>query len=221
MTDAGTDHLRALVIAGSPLARAGLVALLNEQIGVDVVGQIGPDGDLGDTLPLYRADVVIWDMGWDAGAQIVWLADVRDYQLPVLVLVADADSAAENLGTLLAAGARGILLEDSAGERLAAALYALVDDMVVIDSELADMALPEALRARPPEAAATVESLTPREREVLLLIAEGLANKTIGVRLGISEHTVKFHINAILTKLGAQSRTEAVVQATRLGLIAL
>lgn len=221
MTDGDIDNLRVLVIAGSPLARAGLAALLNEQIGIDVVGQIDVDAELGDALPLYRADVAIWDMGWDAGAQIVWLTDFREDRLPVLVLLADVESAAENLGALLGSGARGVLLEDAAGERLAAALYALADDMVVIDSELAERALPEALRARPPEAAATVEALTPREREVLLLIAEGLANKTIGVQLGISEHTVKFHINAILTKLGAQSRTEAVVQATRLGLIAL
>jgi DNA-binding NarL/FixJ family response regulator len=66
-----------------------------------------------------------------------------------------------------------------------------------------------------------VEDLTPRELEVLGLLAEGLPNKAIGLRLGISEHTVKFHVNAVLGKLGAQSRTEAVVRATRLGLILL
>jgi len=66
-----------------------------------------------------------------------------------------------------------------------------------------------------------VDTLTPRESEVLHLIAEGLPNKQIAQKLSISEHTVKFHVNAILTKLGAQSRTEAVVRATRAGLIAL
>jgi DNA-binding NarL/FixJ family response regulator len=66
-----------------------------------------------------------------------------------------------------------------------------------------------------------VEELTPRELAVLHLVAEGLPNKTIALRLGISEHTVKFHINAILGKLGVASRTEAVVRATRLGLILL
>jgi DNA-binding NarL/FixJ family response regulator len=63
--------------------------------------------------------------------------------------------------------------------------------------------------------------LTPREREVLQLLAEGLPNKTIASRLNISEHTVKFHVNAIMTKLGAQSRTDAVMRATRSGLILL
>ena len=66
-----------------------------------------------------------------------------------------------------------------------------------------------------------IEALTARELAVLRLVAEGLPNKTIAVRLGISEHTVKFHVNAILGKLGVASRTEAVVRATRLGLIFL
>jgi len=66
-----------------------------------------------------------------------------------------------------------------------------------------------------------VEELTPRERHVLQLLAEGLPNKAIADRLGISEHTVKFHVSAIMSKLGAQSRTEAVTRAARLGLIIL
>jgi two-component system nitrate/nitrite response regulator NarL len=77
------------------------------------------------------------------------------------------------------------------------------------------LAVPEPLPGLP------VEDLTPRELEVLQLLAEGLPNKAIGLRLSISEHTVKFHVNAILGKLGAQSRTDAVVRATRLGLIIL
>jgi two-component system, NarL family, nitrate/nitrite response regulator NarL len=73
---------------------------------------------------------------------------------------------------------------------------------------------------RPP-AAAPQEPLTPREREVLALLAEGLANKTIAARLGISEHTAKFHVNAILGKLGVESRAEAIVHAARAGLVVL
>jgi DNA-binding NarL/FixJ family response regulator len=71
------------------------------------------------------------------------------------------------------------------------------------------------------EAPGLAEELTPREREVLQLLAEGLANKAIAQQLTISEHTVKFHVNAIMSKLGAQSRTAAVVRATRLGLVVL
>jgi two-component system, NarL family, nitrate/nitrite response regulator NarL len=88
---------------------------------------------------------------------------------------------------------------------------------VVLEPEIARMLLPAAYS---PEPAIAVE-LTAREQEVLQLLAEGLPNKAIARRLEISEHTVKFHVNAILGKLNAQSRTEAVVRAGRLGLILL
>jgi len=77
------------------------------------------------------------------------------------------------------------------------------------------------MRPRPPRPAALVEPLTPRESEVLQLLAQGLPNKAIAERLRISDHTAKFHVNAILGKLGAQTRTEAIVHAARLGLVLL
>ena len=77
------------------------------------------------------------------------------------------------------------------------------------------------VREAPPPAPDLVESLTPREIEVLQLLSQGLPNKGIAQRLGISDHTVKFHVNAILGKLGVQSRGEAIVQAVRLGLVTL
>jgi DNA-binding NarL/FixJ family response regulator len=92
--------------------------------------------------------------------------------------------------------------------------------MMVLHPAAASGAAPRAVPDRT-VSSAPAESFTPREREVLALVAEGLANKMIARKLGITEHTVKFHLNAILTKLGAQSRTEAVVKATRMGLLAL
>jgi len=88
--------------------------------------------------------------------------------------------------------------------------------LVTLDEEVAD-----AMRPRPAVAGGLHESLTPREREVLQLLSQGLANRRIAETLGIAERTVKFHVNAILGKLGAQSRTEAVAVAMRLGLVAL
>ena len=85
----------------------------------------------------------------------------------------------------------------------------------------AQFGLSQQVYAKAPEAAADGEGLTAREREVLALLAEGLANKAIAARLGISEHTAKFHVNAILAKLGAESRSAAIVKAARLGLVAL
>jgi DNA-binding NarL/FixJ family response regulator len=109
------------------------------------------------------------------------------------------------------------LRRDVDAATLALALPAVVQGLVVSDAALVSGLL--AARQSPLMSAA--EALTPREQEVLQLLAEGLPNKTIADRLHISEHTVKFHVNAILSKLGAQSRSEAVVRATRLGLLLL
>jgi DNA-binding NarL/FixJ family response regulator len=100
---------------------------------------------------------------------------------------------------------------------MVAALTAVSEGLTVLDPSVAGVLSPA--EELPPTALA--EELTPRELEVLQLLAEGLSNKAIGYRLEISEHTVKFHVTAIMSKLGAQSRTDAVVRATRLGLIVL
>jgi DNA-binding NarL/FixJ family response regulator len=97
---------------------------------------------------------------------------------------------------------------------MAAALAAAARGLAVLDPAVADGFI------RPPEDA-PAEGLTAREGEVLALLAEGLSNKAIAARLGISEHTAKFHVNAILAKLGAESRAAAIVKAARLGLVAL
>lgn len=204
------NDLRVLIVGDNPLARAGLAALLASQPDLLIVGQTATDGELATALAAFQPDVVIWEMGWDAPRALEVLADMSD-SAPVLVLLAESAHAAD----VLNAGARGVLLQETDAERLAAALRATAQGLVVLAPDV----LP--LPAAPPSAPEATEALTPRELEVLTLVAEGMANKGIAARLGISEHTVKFHINAVMSKLGAQSRTEAVVRATRMGLIVL
>jgi DNA-binding NarL/FixJ family response regulator len=129
----------------------------------------------------------------------------------VLALVADAAQAAE----VRPAGVRGVLSRTARPGQLRAAIQAVAEGIAVYDPALAE----DGWSIQPGQNAA--EELTPREIEVLRLLAEGLPNKAIAGRLSVSEHTVKFHVNALLGKLGAQSRTEAVTRATRLGLIIL
>ncbi len=125
-------------------------------------------------------------------------------------------SAADQALAVFGAGARGVVFRNSEPERVVAALRALSRGLVVLDETLAAQVI------RPPaDTTAALDALTSREVEVLALLAGGLSNKLIADRLGISEHTAKFHVNAILGKLGAQSRTEAVVRAARLGLVVL
>jgi two-component system, NarL family, nitrate/nitrite response regulator NarL len=204
-------ELRVLVIADDALVRAGLAAVLADQAGLDVCGRVAGLDDLLAAIELYRPDLLLWDAGWHAAASLARLADL-EARIPVAVLLPDQADARQ----AWTAGARGLLRRDAEPSRIAAALAAVFHGFAVIEPDFA-----ETLRSGFTGRTALVEPLTPRELEVLRLMAEGLPNKTIAARLDISEHTVKFHVNTILGKLDAASRTEAVVRATRLGLILL
>jgi two-component system nitrate/nitrite response regulator NarL len=203
---------RVLIIGDDPLARSGLSAMLAGQAGLVVVGQTTPD-DLPDFLRLHDPGVALWDLGLEPRAALGRMRALPLESLPVLALVPDDRLAAEVLGS----GVRGLLMRDADAARLASAAIAAWRGNLVIDEVLAAAVLP----GRPAPADSPAEPLTARELEVLQLLAQGMANKAIAARLGISDHTAKFHVNAILGKLGAASRTEAVVVAVRHGLVAL
>ncbi len=206
------EELRVLVVGADPLARTGLALLLRDQEGVTVSGQAAPDEDWsvpGEDTP----DVAVWDLGLDLRSGLEDLRALGAAGPLVVAIVADEVDARE----ALAAGARGALSRNADGDRLAAALRAVALGLVVLDDTFAE----DALRTVPATPQELPESLTPREMEVLQLLAQGLPNKQIAQRLGISEHTAKFHVNAILGKLGVQSRSEAIVQAVRMGLVML
>ncbi len=200
--------LRILIVGDNPLARVGLSALLTGQTGLVVTGQTSSGTNLSADIELYKPDVLVWDIGWESDR----LADIHESNVPVVALLNNAGQAAE----AWAAGARGLVLHDADADMLTSALLAVGQGLAVFDPALAASLFTASAAPEPP-----AEALTAREREVLQLLAEGLPNKTIAGKLGITDHTVKFHVNAIMSKLGAQSRTEAVVRATRLGLIIL
>jgi DNA-binding NarL/FixJ family response regulator len=180
-----------------PLARAGLEAALEASTAVAL---LAPGAGPGE-----EPEVVLWDAGSDATP---YLDGLRDSKLPTLVMVSDAGHA----DRALAAGARGVIQRDRLGPSLLAALDAVRLGLTVLD---ADAHLP-APRPHAPE-----NLLTPREGQVLSLMATGLSNKLIAADLGISEHTAKFHVNGVLHKLDADTRTGAVMTGVRLGLISL
>lgn len=211
-----TPDLRILIVADNLLARTGLAALLGNQPDCRIVGQVSGGLALADDLELYRPDIIVYDLGWTPSAALETLALLR--AIPVLALLPDDEQVGEVVGALREALCYGLLLGDSAPEMLVTALYAVAGGLLVIDPALSPAILPAGDEA-PLEP--LLEELTARESQVLQLLAEGLANKAIASALGISEHTVKFHVKALMTKLNAQSRTEAVVRATRLGLVIL
>jgi two-component system nitrate/nitrite response regulator NarL len=202
------DELRVFVAGDDPLARGGVALLLAGQVKVSVVGQSTLGEDWASAAVGAGALAVVVDGdGMDARTR----TRIRASELPVLALVGSGDEALEALG----AGAQGALGRDGDASRLVAALRAAARGLVAVDERFSSALFRE--RPQPPPA----ESLTARELEVLQLLAEGLANKVIAQRLSISDHTAKFHVNAILAKLGADSRTEAVVRAARLGWVVL
>ena len=205
-----------LVVADNLLARAGLTALLEER-GCSVLAQV--DGaDLQSDVDRLQPDALVIDLGWDSSDMRRRLSEI-DSDLPVLAIASEQDFASLSalLQTLRVFPQFGLLLRESGPDTIVAALDALGAGLSVIEPRLS--ALLKAPRGTADDLAPS--PLTAREQEVLQHLARGLSNRAIALELGITQHTVKFHVNAIMGKLDAQSRTEAVVRATQLGLIAL
>lgn len=208
--------LRILIVAADALTRAGLAAILSTQPELQSVGQLQPTDDLDNALAVFQPEVMLWDIGYVADDALDALADFTQHSsapsIPVLALLADSGLAS----AVWQVGVRAVIPRSAPIATLAAALHAAAANLVVLDARSASSVLVPASGL--PD---SIEHLTSREREVLKLMAQGMPNKSIARELAISEHTVKFHVNAILSKLGAQSRTEAVVLASRAGLVML
>ena len=206
---------RLLIIGHDPLARAGLVGLLSPLSQFQVLGQLDPTSS--KEISLFLPDVVVLDFGWEPNTDEDTLT-FEDQNVAVLGLIRDVADAPTTLPILQRLANRrgyGLLLRSSSVDQLALAILAVAGGLVVLSDNLLKS---DTLAISRP---ITQGDLTEREREVLTRVAQGLTNKAIAHQLGISEYTVKFHLNAIMTKLDVASRTEAVVQATRLGWIRL
>lgn len=205
------DGVRALVVADDPLLRERFVA----RLGALAAGHAANDDDLGAVVERVAANLVVWDLGPGDPSE----GPDRGFGtlgVPVVAL----SSHGASVQPLLSAGAAAVLRRDGSAEALRSALAPVLHGLVVIDPALDDGSLGGRAYASA-TAGLEVEALTQRETEVVELIATGLSNKQIAERLGISAHTVKFHVNAILAKLDVHSRTEAVVRAVQLGVVML
>jgi DNA-binding NarL/FixJ family response regulator len=181
-------------IVGGAVNSAGLIKLLDRYAADVVVAEALPDNDLSE-----------------------WR---RRFANTAFVVIADAE--AEGLGAL-AAGAHAVLSRSASEAEIAAAIAAAQNGLAALPQRLlAHLLAGGAVKGpEPPRETGDSSPLTPRELEVLAAMADGASNKAIARRLGISYHTVKFHVAAILTKLDADSRTEAVARAAHLGLVML
>ena len=211
--------IRVFIVAASPLARAGLENLLAAR-DVEVVASVATIDTLADVLADAAPDVVLIDSSSEPLDSMMRSIDASGLAADIsVVLLGDGMTGAASMDALRA-GIRAALPGDISPEQLIAALQAAASGLFVLHPSHAKEGLPA---GSPPAGTLEelAESLTRRELEVLQMLAAGLSNKEIAVRLNISEHTVKFHVASILGKLGAASRTEAVSVGIRRGMVLL
>jgi DNA-binding NarL/FixJ family response regulator len=209
--------IRVLVVAPSAIARTGLAAIVRADAQLEIAGEATPLEAAARVADL-DPDVVLEQR--DRGAAVGYAGT------PSVVLVDEPHAALAGemvFGDLVRAESSpgfGMLSRDATREEVVAALVAAAAGLVAFQPRMmAKLNAGTAPRAALDESIA--EPLTRRERDVLAQLARGATNRTIAARLGISEHTVKFHIGSILAKLGASTRTEAVSRGLQLGMVML
>jgi len=203
-----------LVAARSASARARLEGLVAGSRALRLVSA-PPGVPLARQLHDLRPDVVLLDVERDRVETA--LAGLREPERAGLVVLAEDPRRALGGETLGRGLVRAVLPRDAASGEILAAIEAVAAGLIVLHPGALPGRAPVPVRAEP----ATAQPLTTREIEVLGMLAEGLGNKTIAARLGISTHTAKFHVASIMTKLGAGSRTEAVTIGMRRGLVVI
>lgn len=215
--------IRVFIVAASPLARAGL-----ENLGasrqIEIAGSFADLDEAADRVADVTVDVILVDStGEPFGPFLDALLSsglASDFGVVLLVEPGSLAASAE----ALRAGARAVLPNDVSPEQLAAAMQAAANGLLVLHPTQVPAAVSNGFSSgatHPRALDELAEPLTPRESEVLQMLASGLANKEIAAKLAISEHTAKFHVASILRKLGAASRTEAVALGIRRGLVLL
>jgi DNA-binding NarL/FixJ family response regulator len=214
-----TAALRIVLADDQAMVRAGLALILQAEPGLEVVAQCEDGRQLVREVTAHRPDVALTDIrmpfldGVEATLRIRALPDPP----PVLALTTFDDD--DVLWPVLSAGAAGFVLKDSPAESLVEAIRAVASGGAWLDPRVLPRVLSRA-RAQPTppaELGALLDGLTPREREVLVLICEGANNAEIATRLRMGERTVKSHVSAILAKLGARDRAAAIVTAFQAG----
>lgn len=212
---------RVLVAAPSAVVRAGLEALVASSPRLVVVGQVAGIEAAAQASETLQPDVVLVEHEWDDDLLVPGLLALgAGAHVPAVVVLTEHPSALW-AAVALRSRVRAVLPREATAAEIIAAVEGAAAGLVVLHPATAEAALASLAVAPTAAADAPVQSLTPREIEVLHMLAEGLGNKTVARRLGISEHTVKFHVGSIFAKLNVSSRTEAVTVGVRQGLVML
>jgi DNA-binding NarL/FixJ family response regulator len=211
--------IRILVADDHPVVRDGLVAILGTRPDFEVVGEAGTGREAVEQYQLLSPDVVFLDLEMPEMDGVVALRAMRQHDPNVKVIIFTAFDTDERIVDAVRAGAAGYLLKGSPREDVFRAVQVVFAGGSLLQPVVASKLIRQMSQSKiEPE---LPESLTPREQDVLKLLAQGLQNKEIAAELVISERTVKFHVSSILSKLDAGNRTEAVAIAAQHGLVEL
>jgi DNA-binding NarL/FixJ family response regulator len=207
-----SEVIRVLVADDHAVVRAGIVALLAAEPGIEVVGEAVDGEDAVEQALALRPDLVVMDVRMPRLTGDAATATIRAQADEVRVLVLTTYESDASILSAIEAGASGYLLKAAPADELIAGVRSVAAGEVALSPAIAAQLV---ARMREPSPAA----LTPRETEVLRLVAEGLSNREIGERLFLGESTVKTHLLRTFEKLGVNDRTRAVTLAMQRGLI--
>ena len=212
--------LRILLADDHPVVRAGLVAILGTQPDFEVVGEAATGREVLERVAALRPDVLLLDLEMPESDGVTVLERLREAASPTRTIVFTVFDSDERILGAVRAGAQGYLLKGAPREEIFRAVRVVSAGGSLLQPIVASRVLRSLQSGRDSREAAP-DLLTAREREVLALLARGKTNKEIAAALGVAERTVKFHVGAILGKLGASNRTEAVTLAAGRGLVSL
>jgi DNA-binding NarL/FixJ family response regulator len=207
--------IRVLILARSPFTLAGLHAAVSKDPRFEIVAKLGHSTET--ELTTFQPDVILFD-GQEDDIDEFLLGSFGEHGSRRVVLLAEDLTRAE-IVRLMQSGVQAILPRDSSASEITSALEAVSEGLVAFAPDFLRLLLPAPSEGAEQDFEYLNDPLTTRETEVLTLLAAGAGNKKIAAQLRISEHTAKFHVSSILSKLGATTRTEAVSRGYRLGLI--
>jgi two-component system response regulator NreC len=216
------ELIRVVVVDDHTLMRQGLVGLLGDEPGIEVVGQAGDAHSARDAIEACEPDVILLDIGLPGMSGLELAGEFTQSTPSLAVLMVTMHDRDDYLFQALQAGAAGYVLKGSDVQELVAAVRAVARGETYVSQALTGKLVADYLtRAKVGDDTATLGGLSDREREVLVLVADGMTSAEIAERLFLSPHTVQTHRDHIMTKLDLHSRVELTKYAIRKGLIQL
>jgi len=206
-----TANIRIMIIDDHPVVRAGLESMLSTQPDIDVVASASSGREALALLETITPDVILMDLRMSGMSGLDAIRAINLRPDPPRILVLTSFDAEEDIYQSVGAGAQGYILKDTPQDRLLEAIHLIYAKKRYFPADIAARLIERMARS----------NLTPREHQVLQLVAKGLTNKEIGRALGISDNTARNHVNSIIEKLEVSDRTEAATIAIRQGLVSM